>query len=97
MHGLPVSKLDLAHTDGDTVERQTALNSPTFSRNSSSGANGKKRNLSAVGFIASPESPEDGVDEVDERRKLPGVKRACNECRQQKGSPLHKHGARDKC
>ncbi|KAL8786673.1 MAG: hypothetical protein Q9195_008109 [Heterodermia aff. obscurata] len=86
MHGLPVSKLDLAHTDGDPGERQTALNSPTFSRNSSNGGNGKKRNLSAVGFIASPESPEDGVDEVDERRKLPGVKRACNECRQQKAT-----------
>lgn len=47
----------------------------------------KRRNVSMTGFDSSPGSPDD-IEEVDaheERRKQP-VKRACNECRQQKVS-----------
>lgn len=52
---------------------------------SSAGVVGRKRNLSIAGFDSSPGSTED-IDEADaqeERRRTP-VKRACNECRQQK-------------
>lgn len=51
---------------------------------------GVKRRRSGAGFESSPGSvdvPEgEGEDEEAERRRQPGVKRACNECRQQKVS-----------
>ncbi|KAI9872723.1 MAG: hypothetical protein M1830_001260 [Pleopsidium flavum] len=47
---------------------------------------GTKRNRSIAGLDSSPGSVEDGDgdDGNDDRRRAPGVKRACNECRQQK-------------
>ena len=44
----------------------------------------RKRTLDDAGVAASPDSEEDGVGASDERKRQPGVKRACNECRQQK-------------
>lgn len=93
---MPTPKLELLHGDGDRKQDLPdfchAESSNTVSRPLSSpvggppnsGDNGRKRNLSAVGFVTSPGSPDDGVEGADDRRRLPGVKRACNECRQQK-------------
>ena len=44
----------------------------------------RKRTLDDAGIAASPDSEEDGAGASDERKRQPGVKRACNECRQQK-------------
>ena len=44
----------------------------------------RKRTLDDAGVAASPDSEEDGAGGSDERKRQPGVKRACNECRQQK-------------
>lgn len=52
---------------------------------SSDGVQGRKRNVAMAGIDSSPGSIED-VDDHDareDRRRQP-VKRACNECRQQK-------------
>lgn len=45
---------------------------------------GRKRTQDAAGLESSPGSGEGEGDGIDERRRQPGVKRACNECRQQK-------------
>ena len=48
-----------------------------------------KRKRSAAGFESSPGDSlevQENEDEEAERRRQPGVKRACNECRQQKVS-----------
>lgn len=52
------------------------------------GVGGGKRKRSGAGFESSPGSGgENEHDEEEaERRRQPGVKRACNECRQQKVS-----------
>lgn len=66
----------------------SGLGSPVSERH---GISTRKRNASLAGFDSSPgtiESPEaDGSEDghQDDRRKQP-VKRACNECRQQKVS-----------
>jgi hypothetical protein len=68
-----------------------SLGSPVSERHSISGISNRKRNASLAGFDSSPgtvESPEaDASDDGHhgDRRKQP-VKRACNECRQQKVS-----------
>jgi len=45
-----------------------------------------KRKRSGNEFESSPGSAPDGEEDDHDRRRLPGVKRACNECRQQKVS-----------
>lgn len=45
-----------------------------------------KRKRSNAEFESSPGSGGEEADEEGERRRQPGVKRACNECRQQKVS-----------
>ncbi|OBT77262.1 hypothetical protein VF21_04042 [Pseudogymnoascus sp. 05NY08] len=57
--------------------------SPTSVRNGTANA---KRKRSGAGFESSPGSVDIAENEEDEaeRRRQPGVKRACNECRQQK-------------
>lgn len=52
------------------------------------GVGGGKRKRSGAGFESSPGSGVEGEHDEDEaeRRRQPGVKRACNECRQQKVS-----------
>ena len=58
------------------------LVSPTSTH--SSGAKTQKRTQSTAGLESSAGSGDD-VDEAGElRKRQPGVKRACNECRQQK-------------
>jgi hypothetical protein len=59
--------------------------SPTSARN---GLGQPKRKRSGAGFESSPGSVDVIENEEDEaeRRRQPGVKRACNECRQQKVS-----------
>lgn len=79
------------------MEAQTAVGvigaqgSPTTSPNSMRNGNGSisvKRKRSIAGFESSPGSLDVVENEEDEaeRRRQPGVKRACNECRQQKVS-----------
>lgn len=82
------SVADSAEAGRGVGGRGTGLGSPVSERQ---GAN-RKRNASLAGFDSSPgtiESPEgDGSEDgqqLDDRRKQP-VKRACNECRQQKVS-----------
>ncbi|KAG7006876.1 hypothetical protein G7Y79_00012g032120 [Physcia stellaris] len=91
MHGLPLSDLQLAQQDqnGVPANTQTILSPSAFSPvndrpSSRDDGNGRKRNSSTAGLIASPSSAEDGLEGGDGGRRLPGVKRACNECRQQK-------------
>lgn len=45
-----------------------------------------KRKRSGIEFESSPGSGGEDNEEEAERRRQPGVKRACNECRQQKVS-----------
>jgi len=71
----------------------SGLGSPISERHTTSAISNRKRNASLAGFDSSPgtvESPEaEGSEDGnhDEKRKQP-VKRACNECRQQKVSHL---------
>jgi hypothetical protein len=71
----------------------SGLGSPVSERHATSGISNRKRNASLAGFDSSPgtvESPEaEGSEDGnhDDKRKQP-VKRACNECRQQKVSHL---------
>ncbi|KAH0557120.1 hypothetical protein GP486_005090 [Trichoglossum hirsutum] len=75
-----------ASVNGGVNRTTSAQHSPTTGR--------RKRNRSIAGLDSSPGSIDDGAGTVgshdeeeaghDERRRLPGVKRACNECRQQK-------------
>lgn len=85
MNTLQESALGLPTTNGNghadaqsNLPRNNALGSPTSTK-----ARGRKRTQS---WDTSPGSVEDGEDEEgqEERRRQPGVKRACNECRQQK-------------
>lgn len=57
--------------------------SPISSRN---GNGGGKRKRNGMDFESSPGSGGENEDDDGERRRQPGVKRACNECRQQKVS-----------
>ena len=58
------------------------ISSPTSTR--TIGGKGKKRSQHHVGLESSPGSGEDGYEGPEDRRRPPGLKRACNECRQQK-------------
>ncbi|KAL3425406.1 C6 transcription factor [Phlyctema vagabunda] len=61
--------------------------SPTTSNRPGTGTGGgsyNKRKRSGVEFESSPGSGGEAEEEEAERRRQPGVKRACNECRQQK-------------
>jgi hypothetical protein len=54
-------------------------------------AGGYKRKRSGAEFESSPGTGGEGDEEEGERRRQPGVKRACNECRQQKVSHFSKN------
>ena len=60
-----------------------SASSPVSAR---SAGGGGKRKRSGAGFDSSPGSGGEIEDEEADRRRHPGVKRACNECRQQKVS-----------
>ncbi len=59
--------------------------SPTTSVRPGTGGS-YKRKRSGIEFESSPGSQGEDNEEEAERRRQPGVKRACNECRQQKVS-----------
>ena len=59
--------------------------SPTTSGRPGTGGS-YKRKRSGVEFESSPGTGGEGDEDEGERRRQPGVKRACNECRQQKVS-----------
>lgn len=78
MNALPPASLGRTHSSGGSVgnaSTTTALTSPTSTK-------GKRRRIPDVD--SSPGSAEDGYDANEDKRRPPGVKRACNECRQQK-------------
>lgn len=85
MNGLPGAVSGLARSNGGNsggVEHRSPVTSPT-GFNKPGGDNGRKRTHEAAGLDSSPGSGVGEGEGNDERRK-PGVKRACNECRQQK-------------
>ena len=65
-----------------SIDSDSPVASPTTVK--SEGGRGRKRTLEGSGVNGSPESRDDVDDGSEEKRRLPGVKRACNECRQQK-------------
>lgn len=63
------------------------VNHAPLSMPASDGLQGRKRNVTIAGMDSSPGSIEDAEDnDRDDKRRQP-VKRACNECRQQKVGP----------
>lgn len=78
-----------AQTAVGAIGAQNSPISPTSRHGNGNGSFSVKRKRSINGFESSPGSL-DVVDNEDpdeaERRRQPGVKRACNECRQQKVS-----------
>lgn len=60
------------------------INHAPVSMSASDSVQGRKRNLTMAGMDSSPGSIEDVDDDAREERKRQPVKRACNECRQQK-------------
>jgi hypothetical protein len=60
--------------------------SPTTAARPGTAGSAYKRKRSGIEFESSPGSGGDGDEEEADRRRQPGVKRACNECRQQKVS-----------
>ncbi len=81
MSGLPNASLGRNISSGGSVEdtsKSTALPSPTSTK-------GRKRRVRKVD--SSPGSADDRHDTYKDKRRQPGVRRACNECRQQKVGP----------
>ncbi|KAG9241517.1 hypothetical protein BJ878DRAFT_427949 [Calycina marina] len=58
--------------------------SPHMRPDTAGSSNYNKRKRTGNEFGSSPGSAPDGEDDNDQNRRQPGVKRACNECRQQK-------------
>ncbi|GLI73685.1 hypothetical protein PoHVEF18_001905 [Penicillium ochrochloron] len=59
------------------------VNHTSASMGAADSVSGRKRNVTIAGMDSSPGSIDDGEDIGDDKRRQP-VKRACNECRQQK-------------
>lgn len=82
-HGDSTLGLTIKHEDStDDPHLMSPNSSPTSIR--TVGGKGKKRSQHHVGLESSPGSGEDGHEGLEDRRRPPGLKRACNECRQQK-------------
>jgi len=62
---------------GTTIGNTNATVSPISPK-------GKRKRIHTQELSSSPGSAEDGYEGSGEKRRPPGVKRACNECRQQK-------------
>ena len=76
MNPLPVTALPRTHSSAGSVGNATL--STTASPTSVKGKRSRKRDSSS-------ESEQEGYDgSFGDKRRQPGVKRACNECRQQK-------------
>ena len=95
MNGLPGAVPGLARSNGGNagngpnrgngvnsggVEHRSPVSSPVSLKAR------RKRTQEAAGFDSSPGSGDGEAEGTEERRRQPGVKRACNECRQQKVS-----------
>lgn len=61
-----------------------AMGASSASPSSVRAGTGNKRKRSGVDFESSPGTGAEEDQEGTENRRTPGVKRACNECRQQK-------------
>ena len=68
--------------------------SPTSGGRPGTGGGYKRKRSGAAEFESSPGTGGEGDEDEGERRRQPGVKRACNECRQQKVSHDSKNGMR---
>lgn len=92
MNGLPGAIPGLARSNGGNGQNRGSransgggeLRSPVSSPVGLK--TGRKRTQEAAGLDSSPGSGDGEVEGTEERRRQPGVKRACNECRQQKVS-----------
>ena len=73
-------RMEGVHVSGGAI-------SPTGARPGTAGSN-YKRKRSGAEFESSPGSGGEVEDDEEHRRRQPGVKRACNECRQQKVSHI---------
>lgn len=62
--------------------------SPVSSRHGHNGAGGAQKRKRSTGIVGLESSPGSVIDDEhgDDKKRQPGVKRACNECRQQKVS-----------
>lgn len=92
MNGLPGAVSGLARSNGGNGpnrgsgansgggEHRSPVSSPVSFKT------GRKRTQEVAGLDSSPGSGDGEVEGTEERRRQPGVKRACNECRQQKAS-----------
>ena len=92
MNALPTTSLGLARSNGGHsggVRIKSPATSPISSK--TGGERGRKRTQDIAGIDSSPGSAEGDGEGIDERKRQPGVKRACNECRQQKVSHEPSH------
>lgn len=65
------------------------VNHAPLSMSAADGLQGRKRNVTIAGMDSSPGSIDDAEDnDRDDKRRQP-VKRACNECRQQKVGSIY--------
>ena len=69
---------------GDIEATSPITTSPVSAKASVVGRKNKKRTQENAGLDSSPGSGDGDGDATDDRRRQPSVKRACNECRQQK-------------
>lgn len=90
-NGGPASSL--SPTSPVSVRSQVFAHGPAVAGAGGPGSNGAgKRKRSSVGTAIMGDSPgsvdgdDDGTGDHHEKKRQPGVKRACNECRQQKVS-----------
>ena len=91
MNALSGAVSGLARTNGP-ISGGAIYRSPVGSpvTHKTSAERGRKRRQDAAGLESSPGSGDGGIEGNEERRRQPGVKRACNECRQQKvGCPVN--------
>lgn len=83
MNTIPTTTLGRPRSSGGSIESADAvstLGSPTQSKVKSA------KRLSNAALLDSSGSEDEGIDGRSSKRRQPGVKRACNECRQQKVS-----------
>jgi hypothetical protein len=71
--------------------------SPTTSARSGTAGVSYKRKRNGAEFESSPGTGGEGEEDEEHKKRLPGVKRACNECRQQKVSHPQPWEEEDDC
>ena len=69
----------------ESIRRRGSTDDPDLTSPISSPASkGRKRTHHHVGLEASSRRDEDGREDQDDKRRQPGVRKACNDCKQQK-------------